>query len=307
MQLEYRICSVMEEIRVKRNIKDTVFTDFFGDVNNVLKMYQVLHPEDTEARAEDIDIVTLGNVLVDGIYNDLGFKVGNRLMVLVEAQSTWSENIIVRALMYLVQTYQDYINENRLDVYSSARIELPEPELYVIYTGNKKDRPDVLKFSDKFFGGKKTAVDVSVKVLCGESRENVVGQYIAFCRIYDEVRREYGGGREAIEKVIEICRNENVLKEYLEKREKEVINIMLTLFDEETIMANHDADVLRRGRNEGMQQGMQKGIEKGKAEGRADGILSTLWNLLNGGAISLSVAAKQAGMSEEAFLKTKPV
>ena len=184
-----------------------------GDVNNVLEMYRVLHPEDTEVVAEDIDIVTLGNVLVDGIYNDLGFRVGNRLMVLVEAQSTWSENIIVRALMYLVQTYQDYINENKLDVYSSARIELPEPELYVIYTGNKKDRPDVLKFSDKFFGGKKTAVEVSVKVLCDESRENVVGQYIAFCRIYDEARKEYDGGRETIEKVIEICRNENVLKE----------------------------------------------------------------------------------------------
>ena len=41
-----------------------------------------------------------------------------------------------------------------------------------------------------------------------ESRENVVGQYITFCKIYDEVRKEYGGGRETIEKVIEICLNE---------------------------------------------------------------------------------------------------
>ena len=32
--------------------------------------------------------VTIGNILTDGIYNDLRFIVGNRLMVLVEAQST---------------------------------------------------------------------------------------------------------------------------------------------------------------------------------------------------------------------------
>ena len=78
---------------------------------------------------------------------------------------------------------------------------------------------------------------------------------------------------------------------------------MLTLFDEETIMANHDADVLRRGRNEGLQQGMQQGMQQGIAKG----IINTLWTLFKDGSISLSVAAKQAGMSEEAFLKTKPV
>ena len=44
--------------------------------------------------------ITIKHVMVDGDYNDLGFSVGNRLMVLVESQSTWSYNIIIRALMY---------------------------------------------------------------------------------------------------------------------------------------------------------------------------------------------------------------
>ena len=40
---------------------------------------------------------------------------------------------------------------------------------------------------------------------------------------------------------IRICKDRNVLKEYLESRENEVVNIMMTLFDEETIMKNYEA------------------------------------------------------------------
>ena len=54
--------------------------------------------------------VTIVNVLTDQIYNDLGFTVGNRLMILVEAQSTWSENIIVRALLHLAESYRDHLD-----------------------------------------------------------------------------------------------------------------------------------------------------------------------------------------------------
>ena len=49
----------------------------------------------------------------------------------------------------------------------------------------------------------------------------------------------------------------------------------------------------------------EQGIEKGKTEGKIEGILSTLWDLFNNDVISLSAAAKQAGMSEEAFLQTR--
>ena len=38
----------------------------------------------------------------------------------------------------------------------------------------------------------------------------------------------------------------NVLKQYLEEREKEVIDIMLTLFDQETAERNYIASVTRK-------------------------------------------------------------
>ena len=89
------------------------------------------------------------------MYNDLGFMIDKRLIILVEAQSTWTANIILRALMYLAQTYHDYIAKEELNVYSSKALDLPEPEMYVIYTGNKKIAKESITLSEEFFGGKR--------------------------------------------------------------------------------------------------------------------------------------------------------
>jgi len=45
-----------------------------------------------------------------------------------------------------------------------------------------------------------------------------------------------GWTRKAVWETIRICKGQNVLKEYLESREKEVIDIMMTLFDRETAL-----------------------------------------------------------------------
>ena len=82
-----------EGIAAKRNIKDCVFTNMFGDKKYLIQMYKALHPEDTETTENDLNIVTLENVLVNDLYNDLGFTVGEKLICLVEAQSTWTMNM----------------------------------------------------------------------------------------------------------------------------------------------------------------------------------------------------------------------
>jgi hypothetical protein len=55
-----------------------------------------------------------------------------------------------------------------------------------------------------------------------------------------------------------------VLKDYLERQREEFIDMMLTLFDQETLMRNHDASVERRGR------------EAGKAEGKAEDVMNLM-------------------------------
>ncbi len=63
----------MRENEAKRTIKDSVFTNLFGDSKYLLQFYQAIHPEDSGVKEEDLRTVTLENILTDGIYNDLGF------------------------------------------------------------------------------------------------------------------------------------------------------------------------------------------------------------------------------------------
>ncbi len=94
----------MENTTAKRTVKDSVFTDLFAEPKYLLQLYQSIHPEDNEVKEEDLKTVTLENIFTDDIYNDLGFTKGDKLMVLVEVQSTWTSNIIIRGLEYLVHS-----------------------------------------------------------------------------------------------------------------------------------------------------------------------------------------------------------
>ena len=99
-----------------REAKSDVFTDLFGRPEYAFRLYQALHPEDTTATVEDVKIVTLDNVLTDRQYNDLGFRVKDRLIIFVEHQSTWSENIAVRIFLYIAQSLNEHIQERKLNL-----------------------------------------------------------------------------------------------------------------------------------------------------------------------------------------------
>ena len=169
--------------------------------------------------------MTLKHVLVDADYIDLGFSVGNRLLILVESQSTWTFNIIIRALMYLIQTYHDYLKRTNQNLYGSKKVNLPKPELYVIYTGNRTHIPDTLSLQKDFFDGEKIALEAKIKVL------------------YQEQRKQYGNTKQAVTETIRICKNRDVLKEYLESKEQEVVDMMMTLFDDEQILKAYTKDI----------------------------------------------------------------
>ena len=232
------------EQKPKRKIKDSVFTNLFQEKKYLLQLYQALHPEDDSVTEDDIADVTMKHVLVDADYNDLGFSVGNRLMILVESQSTWTYNIIIRALMYLIQTYHDYFKRTSQNLYGSKKVNLPKPELYVIYTGERKVIPDSISLRKDFFDGAKIAIDAEVKVLYQENETDIIGQYIIFCKVYNEQRKRYGNTKQAVTETIQICKDRNVLKGYLESREQEVVDMMMTLFDDEQILKAYTKDMV---------------------------------------------------------------
>ena len=170
----------------KYTAKDSVFTSLFREPKYLLQLYQALHPEDLEATEDSIKNVTITNVLLDQYYNDVGFQIGEKLIILVEQQSSWSINIVVRCLLYLAQTYQEYFERTKQNVYGSKKLELPRPELYVIFTGNRKTRPEYLYLSKEFFGGDDSVLDVKAKMIYDGKEGDIINQYVAFTKIYNE-------------------------------------------------------------------------------------------------------------------------
>ena len=254
----------MVESTPKRKIKDSVFTDLFQDKKYLLQLYKALHPEDSDVTEDELADITIKHVLIDGDYNDLGFSVGNRLMVLVESQSTWTYNIIIRALMYLVQTYHDYFKRTNQNLYGSKKVNMPKPELYVIYTGNRKEVQDNVSLSKEFFAGEKISIDAEVKVLYQENENDIIGQYIIFSKVYNEQRKLHGATKKAILETIRICKDRNVLKEYLESREQEVVDMMMTLFDDEQILKAYTKDIEDNATQKMAKNTAIKMIEMGK-------------------------------------------
>ena len=93
---------------------------------------------------------TLGNVVFNGVYNDLSFCYeGNLHLMLIEHQSTLNNNMPVRILMYLARVYEKILQSE--NVYVTRCIPLPRPHLVVLYNGIE-DCPEVqtLRLSDAF-------------------------------------------------------------------------------------------------------------------------------------------------------------
>ena len=97
---------------VKTTSKDSVFRDLFGDRKYALQLYQAIHPEDTDVTEADIGNVTIKNIFTDQQYTDLGMTVRGKLLLMLDAQSSWTVNIIIRIFLSLALTWNEYIGSS---------------------------------------------------------------------------------------------------------------------------------------------------------------------------------------------------
>ena len=269
-----------------RQAKDHVFADIFNQPKYCLELFNALHPEATDITEADIQNITISHVIVDKPYNDLGFTVRDKLLVLVEAQSTWSYNILVRLLLYFADTLLGIIKEHESwDIHNTGKLPLPVPEFYVIYTGEKRNVPERISLRKDFFNDEAASIDLEARVISTESTRDIIGQYIIFAHVYDRQVKLYGRDRKAAEETVRICKDRGVLREYLEAHEKEVINSMIMLFEQEEAVKRYGNRMRSEGRD----------------EGRGEGKIATLAELVTDGVMTIEQAAKKMGMTVEAF------
>ncbi len=267
-----------------RKTRDSLFTDLFHHPKYALQLYKVLHPEETDVTEKDITAVTLRNIFASGFYNDLGMMVGNRLIILVESQTTWNPNMALRCLLYIADTYQRYISKNQIDMFSKSLITLPKPEFYVVYTGPQNGHEDVIRFSAHYgelvasddngeAGGNQPAgadlpLQLNVKMLYNSEDGDILKQYIEYCQVFSRQVSQCNGNRmAAVRNTIKICQENQILSEYIREHEPEVQdNMIACLQDEDYIMKIHILNLEREARAEGLQQGLQQGRAESKSE-----------------------------------------
>ena len=137
-----------ELLIANRKYKDTIFRWIFSQIENLLSLYNAVTGKHYQ-NPEELEIVTLENVIYMGMKNDLAFVLEMGLY-LYEHQSTYNPNIPLRDLFYIASEYQKLVNEKSL--YSSGIQKIPTPNFLVFYNGTDRDVPDrtELRLSDAF-------------------------------------------------------------------------------------------------------------------------------------------------------------
>ncbi len=91
----------------------------------------------------------------------------------------------------------------------------------VLAPKSKADLAFIMYSLSWFATNKVVAIEAEINVLYKENEKTIIGQYIIFSKVYNEQRKQYGNTRQAVTEIIRICKDRNVLKEYLESKEQE--------------------------------------------------------------------------------------
>ena len=229
---------VLKQDRVNRQAKNSVFLNLFLRREYQLQIYKELFPEDTSVTEDDLELITMDNILTIYPYNDLGLLVKDKLIVLAEAQSTWSVNIIFRIADYYFDSAMNYLQVHKADLHSTIKVDVPDVEAFVIYTGRKKIEKDVLSLNQEFFGGDPNKPEFKARIIHGEYKGGIIEEYMGFCRIWDEhvLKANTPSDREqAVITTIDLCIQKGYLVKYLENHRPEVERIMMTTFSPEYV------------------------------------------------------------------------
>ena len=276
---------------VKRSAKSSVFTHLFTIPKYMRELYISLHPKDKEIKETELKDWTISNVLTNIQVNDLGILVRNKLILLVEAQSVWTLNILPRALEYLSESYNRYVQKTNQNIYGTKKVELPKPEIYLVYTSTKEIKKKTISLRKDFFEDGTYPIDIEIKVITIKNATKILKEYIEFTKILDKNNKKFGYTKKSITKTIDKCLKNDIMKEYLTKYEMEVYNIMTSIYSQEYATKMYGKEQYAEGRQEGIKQG------------KKEGMIETFVELVKDKIITVSDAAKRIGMTQKDFLK----
>ena len=201
----------------------------FSKPDYALQLYRALFPNDSSISQSEIDIITLQNSLGYQIHNDLGLLVRNTLIVLLEAQTKWTMNIIFRLVGYYYNTVVAYLRRTMISLDDTVRAPLPRVKAFVVYTGEGTVKATDLSLRHAFYNDEEDQPDFRAKVIQLKGSQGILNEFISFCNTFDQQRKLHKDDQiKAIQETIRICKSDGYLVDYLKGHEEEVERLMRT-------------------------------------------------------------------------------
>lgn len=258
-----------EKEKPNREYKDSIFVDLLTSQKvNMIEVYNAL---DHASLSKDtpIEYINIENSLYTTMKNDVACLIKDKIIVLLEHQSTINENMPLRCLLYVSRLYEKIIKPEYR--YFTRLVKIPTPKFYVLYNG-KEAYPEkkTLYLSDAFIeDDKKISLELEVEVINinqGQNEQllksckvlNQYSQFIFYAKTYSEEK-----GIEGFKEAIDYCIKNNILREYLKIRRHEVYNFLVAEYD-------YDLDMKMKG-EENRRVAFRKGKEEGITQGREEG------------------------------------
>lgn len=275
-----------------RKYKDSVFTDLFGSdktgKENFLALYNALSGNVFKLEEVSLERKVIERSLYKTFNNDVSWEINGKLIVLVEHQSTVNENMPFRCLEYVTRIYEGIVPIK--ERYAEKVYKIPNPDFYVVYIG-KKELPleQDLRLSNAFYEKDGSKLELVVKVKnCSDSKLlplvgncDILKQYCQFIEIVEQNYNRVFPKR-SFKKAIEIAMEQGILTDYLDRKSREVINMLCAKYD-------YKMDIAVK-KEEAFQDGQEaKAIEDAKSF------------YANG--VSVEIIAKALNMTQEQVLQ----
>ena len=302
--------------KINRRYKDRLFYALFGSEERkrlTLELYNAINQTDYD-NPDDLQLNTIEDVVYMGMKNDVSFLLASDLNM-YEQQSTWNPNMPLRCFLYAAHALEKYLRDTRNSsrLLTSTLVKVPTPRLVVLYNGIQENDDTVLSLSDCFEnpGGD---IDVIVHVYNINPGRRLPG----CCRPLEDYSRFVSAYRDRITSVgAEQAANEALdslpdgeVKDYILSQKGEVIDMLLTEYDEEETLKVVAEDARAEGQRKGEAIGMAKGEAIGVAKGEAIGVAKgEAIGVVKGRALgedrlaSLVSSMVQSGADQESILK----
>ena len=268
-----------------KEYKSDVFSMLLQDKKRAMEIYNAINGTDYDD-PELVEMTTLDDKSFSlTVRNDASFILDANLS-LYEHQSTYCPNMPLRDLLYFASIIQKQIKAQKHDIYGGRILKIPVPHFVVFYNG-KEDAPDQydLRLSDAF---EKETKNPEIELVChvyninnGKnvpllSKCQTLREYMYFVDMVRKNNEISGNLEDAIEKAINQCMEENVLRDFLAQHREEVMHVMTLDYTFERRLEMQRAEAIEDGERIGKEIGkeirkeeklseqIRKKIQKGK-------------------------------------------